>query len=149
MRFHEKKVHLINRGKNSAEILFRAGFSTHFLWWKPVLANLSQVAPSCAKFHLSYAKDTLFSQLFPIYDMNEPSWAMLKNMVFGSYLLNRWTNWKNPCRGNIYLVPYINQHHRFFCTLAKSLENFSLWAKNGHLAKILRWFSFFCIDRPS
>ena len=70
----------------------------NILIYQPNLANIlvwvnfSQFAPSCAKFHLSYAKDILFTQLFPIYDMNEPSWAMLKNMVFGSYLLNPWTN---------------------------------------------------------
>ena len=93
----ETKYHLINRGKNSTEILFRAGFSSHFLWWKPYYSIFSQVAPSCPKFHLSYAKDTLFTQLFPIYHMNEPSWAMFKNMVFGSYFLNPWPNQKFFC----------------------------------------------------
>ena len=114
-----------------------------------VWANFSQLPPFCAIFHIDTIKPYLISHLFLLYDMSEPGWALFPNQPFGSYFLNPWTNWKNPCRGSIYFVLYINQHHRFFCTLAKSLGNFSLWAKNGHLVKILRWFSVLDIDRHS
>ena len=79
-----------------------------------VLANFSQLLPFCAIFHIDTIKSYLNSLLFLLYDMSEAGWGHFQNQPFGSYFLNPWTNWKNPCRGNIYFVPYINQHHKFF-----------------------------------
>ena len=55
-------------------------------YFETVLANFSQLPPICANWHLYYINIYNFSQLFSLYDMSEPEWAMIKNVVFGSYL---------------------------------------------------------------
>ena len=145
----KKKFHLINRGKNSTEILFRAGFSSHFLWWKPYYSIFSQVPPFCAIFHLFPTKAYLFSQLFSLYDMSEAGWGHFQNQPFGLYLLNSWTNFEDCYRCTIHFIPDFSQQHWFGFYLAQSLEIFSLWAKFGVGAKFPRQSLFLGINIPT
>ena len=119
---------------------------TNLYTYDSVLANFSQVPPSSAKFHLYRTNINYFWQLFYFNDINEPSWATFENIVFGLYFLNPVELLKIPCLGSIDFVSYINYHHRFYCTLAQFLGNFSWCAKYEVLGKILRWFSFFGIN---
>ena len=127
-------IDLINQS-----VLLHCWFFSAF-WYQIIyfFANFSPFPPFSAKFHLYRTNINYFWQLFFLYNMNEPSWALFKNMVFGSYCLYPWSNWKNLWMGNIDFVSYINYHYRFGCTLAQFLGNFSWYAKCEVWGKIPR-----------
>ena len=114
-----------------------------------VLAIFSQLPPLGASRHPHSIKTYHFRQFFSIYDMNVLPCALFQNQPFGPYLLHSWPNCQYLCNRMLYFMPYFIHHQDFFCTLAPSQDNFSLWAKFAVSAKILRQFSFFGINIPS
>ena len=124
MRFHEKKVHLINCGKNSTKIFILCWFfhsfpvvkTTFFDFW-PISTIFRHFPPFFTYTTLTLILFDTFCHKINFLGHHEPSFIMSHWLIFSKPL----DQLNNLCRGNIYFVPYINQHHIFFCTLAKSL----------------------------